>query len=108
MKRIALWTAAVIGGCGVALAQTPAPAPTPMPPAAATPATPATPPSTTGLVPGANSFTEGQARSWIEKAGYTDVTGLMKSEDGIWKGSARKGGAMVNVAVDFKGNVTVR
>lgn len=97
MKRIALWTAAVIGGCGIAYAQTPAPTPAPMP------AAPAESP-----LPGANSFTEAQARSWIEKAGYTDVGGLVKSEDGIWRGPARKGGMSVTVAVDFKGNVTTR
>lgn len=102
MKRIPLWTAAVIAGCSVAAAQTSAP--TPMP---TTPATPST--SSPGSpMPGANSFTEGQARSWIEKAGYTDVTGLMKSADGIWHGSARKNGASVAVAVDYKGNVTSR
>lgn len=57
-------------------------------------------------VPGANSFTEGQAKSRIEGAGYTDVTGLKKDANGVWTGSAKKGGKSTNVKVDFQGNVT--
>jgi putative membrane protein len=57
-------------------------------------------------VPGANSFTEGQAKSRIEGAGYTDVTALKKDDNGVWTGSAKKSGQMVNVKVDFQGNVT--
>jgi hypothetical protein len=57
-------------------------------------------------VPGANSFTEGQAKSRIEGAGYTDVMGLAKDNNGVWTGTAKKGGNSVNVKVDFQGNVT--
>jgi putative membrane protein len=57
-------------------------------------------------VPGANSFTEGQAKSRIEGAGYSDVTALKKDDNGVWTGSAKKGGQMVTVKVDFQGNVT--
>jgi putative membrane protein len=57
-------------------------------------------------VPGANSFTEGQAKSRIEGAGYSDVTGLAKDGNGVWNGKAKKGGQTVNVKVDFQGNVT--
>ena len=57
-------------------------------------------------VPGANSFTEGQAKSRIEGAGYTDVSGLQKDANGVWTGSAKKGGKAVTVKVDFQGNVT--
>jgi putative membrane protein len=57
-------------------------------------------------VPGANSFTEGQAKSRIEGAGYTDVTALKKDANGVWTGSAKKGGQTVTVKVDFQGNVT--
>ena len=56
-------------------------------------------------VAGRNSFTEGQAKSRIEDAGYTNVTGLKKDDNGIWRGKASKGGAAVNVSVDFQGNV---
>ena len=66
-------------------------------------------PSTTNPaapVPGANSFTEGQAKSKIEASGYTDVTGLTKDANGVWTGSAKKGGQTTKVKVDFQGNVT--
>ncbi|QOZ65932.1 PepSY domain-containing protein [Bradyrhizobium arachidis] len=56
-------------------------------------------------VSGANSFTEGQAKSKIEQAGYTDVTGLKKDDNGVWRGKASKGGASTNVSLDFQGNV---
>jgi len=54
---------------------------------------------------GANSFTEGQARSRIEAHGYSDVSGLSKDETGIWRGQARKGSQQAQVWVDYKGNV---
>ena len=57
-------------------------------------------------IPGANSFTEGQAKSRIESAGFSDVTGLTKDNQGIWRGKATKNGAAVSVSLDFKGNVT--
>ena len=56
--------------------------------------------------PGANSFTEGQARQHILNSGYTDVSGLAKGQDGVWRGMAAHNGAQVSVAMDFKGNVT--
>lgn len=64
----------------------------------------------TGLTPtrGANSFTEGQARKRIGKAGYTKVSHLTKTADGLWSGTAMKGGQRVNVALDFKGAVTAQ
>ena len=55
---------------------------------------------------GANSFTEGQARIHIEKAGFTGVTNLVKGDDGVWRGQAMRGGKTLNVAMDFKGNVS--
>jgi putative membrane protein len=56
-------------------------------------------------VAGANSFTEGQAQSRIEGAGFTQVTGLKKDDQGVWRGSATKNGKQVPVSVDFRGNV---
>ena len=56
-------------------------------------------------VAGRNSFTEGQAQSAIEKAGYTNVTELKKDDNGIWRGKASKGGTASAVSVDFQGNV---
>jgi putative membrane protein len=57
-------------------------------------------------VPGANSFTEDQARTRIQDAGYADVSGLAKDDNGVWRGEAKKDGKSVPVALDFKGNVT--
>jgi hypothetical protein len=54
---------------------------------------------------GANSFTEKQAMERIQKAGYTQVTGLKKDDQGVWRGSAMKGGKQMPVSVDYRGNV---
>ncbi len=56
--------------------------------------------------PGANSFTQGQARQHILNSGYTGVASLVKGKDGVWRGVAMHNGAQVDVAMDFKGNVT--
>lgn len=55
---------------------------------------------------GRNSFTEAQARGRIAKDGYANVSKLAKNQNGVWQGTAMKGGAKVNVALDYKGNVT--
>lgn len=55
---------------------------------------------------GHNSFTQAQAREHIAKSGYTSVSPLTKGDDGIWRGTAQKNGKTVNVALDFKGNVS--
>lgn len=56
-------------------------------------------------VEGRNSFTEAQAKSRIEAAGYTEVSGLAKDDSGVWRGKASKGGSVKDVSVDFQGNV---
>ncbi|MGD9614311.1 MAG: hypothetical protein AB7H90_07365 [Alphaproteobacteria bacterium] len=58
-----------------------------------------------GPVKGANSFTEGEARSRIEDKGFSNVGALMKDDDGIWRGQAMMNGQQVNVALDYQGNV---
>ena len=58
-----------------------------------------------GPAVGANSFTEAQAKSRLAKAGYTDISGLIKDKDGIWRGKANNGSANVPVALDYQGNV---
>ena len=93
--RLLTLLAALAISTTTALAQTPAV----KSPSATNPAAP---------VPGANSFTEGQAKSKIESQGFTNVSGLKKDDNGIWTGSATKGGNKVNVRLDFQGNVTTR
>lgn len=58
--------------------------------------------------PGANSFTEGQARSRIEAAGFSNVTELQKDDQGIWRGRGMRNGQQTSVALDFTGAVTAR
>ena len=57
------------------------------------------------LAAGANSFTKGQAIKHIRHSGFTHVTDLTRDDNGVWHGTAMKGGQTVNVALDFKGNV---
>ena len=64
-----------------------------------------TAPNATAPVPGANSFTESQAKERIESAGFSQVTNLRKDDQGIWHASAKKGETAVSVALDFRGNV---
>jgi hypothetical protein len=61
-----------------------------------------------GLVPGANSFAEGQAKALIESKGYDNVSALVNDSQGIWHGTATKGQAKVHVSVDYKGNVDAK
>ena len=49
-------------------------------------------------VAGPNSFTEGQAKSRIENAGYTKVTDLKKDDNGVWRGKGTKAGATSDVS----------
>lgn len=79
-----------------ALAQTSTTSPMPAPKAEADKNAP---------LPGANSFTEGQAKSRLEANGYSNVTGLKKDKDGVWKGTATNAGAKVDVSVDYRGNI---
>lgn len=80
-----------------AIAQTSTTAPTPAPNAKADKNAP---------LPGANSFTEGQAKSRLEANGYSNVGALKKDDNGVWKGTATHAGAQVNVSVDYRGNIT--
>src|SRR5215204_1402790 len=56
-------------------------------------------------VAGANSFTEGQAKSRIEERGFSEVSDLRKDDQGVWRGKAKKDGRTVDVSLDFQGNV---
>ena len=56
-------------------------------------------------VKGANSFTMDEARRRIEAGGFSQVTGLKKDDDGVWRGQAMQGGTSVSVFCDYQGNV---
>ncbi len=64
--------------------------------------------TTAAPVAGANSFTEGEARSRIEKDGYTGVSGLSMDANSVWHGTAQKDGKPVSVALDYQGNVVTQ
>ncbi len=61
-----------------------------------------------GDQPGANSFTEGQARARIEEAGFSQVGELTRDGNGVWRGQAMREGRQVQVGLDFQGTVTFR
>ena len=67
---------------------------------------PNSPPNPGAPIAGANSFTEGQAKSRIESNGFSNVTELRKDDQGVWRGKATKDGRTVAVSLDFQGNVT--
>jgi hypothetical protein len=106
MKRLLAAAITVMAGAGLAdgaVAQTAGP---PANHNANTPAVAKPGVNTPGApVAGANSFTKAEALSRIEKAGYTNVSGLAKDKDGIWRGKANSGSATVDVALDYQGNV---
>lgn len=65
-----------------------------------------TPVTTQLAAKGHHSFTELQIQGRIAKAGYDNASKLMKKKSRVWQGTATKDGAKVNVALDFKGDVT--
>lgn len=124
--RIQFIAAFLALGAGCALAQNnqparPGTAPNASPPAAQTPSTAPSQPArsepgnnavnspntnnSAAPVSGANSFTEGQAKSRIESNGFSDVSNLQKDASGVWRGTAKRNGKAVNVSLDFQGNV---
>jgi hypothetical protein len=135
MKTLLLGSAASVLAIGLAFAQTPTPPNSTAPGSVAPPSTsmgaPTSPPpmtlhndggkaaasgnsnqavATTNAnadhpAKGANSFTEGEARSRIAGQGFSNVTGLKKDQNGIWRGKAQKDGQSTDVWLDYKGNV---
>lgn len=103
------------GATGTSVVPSPAPAAT-LPAAPSTTSTTAASPTTTQTatvdpgapLPGANSFTEEQAKDRVTKAGFAGVSAMKKDDQGIWRGTASKSGATVNVAVDYRGNVVTQ
>lgn len=120
MRSSLILALAVAGITLPAAAQTPAPSPgTSSPTGSSNPAVGGTgnaPASTTtgtvNLVPasalekGANSFTEGQAKSRFEAAGITNVAALAKDGDGIWRATGSRAGKSVKLGLDYKGNIS--
>jgi hypothetical protein len=103
MKKIAFGVAAALLSTSAAFAQSETPKTSQTTPAVSTSGeqNPGAP------VAGKNSFTEAQAKSRIEEAGYTEVSGLKLDDQGIWRAMGTKDGKHGNVALDFQGNITM-
>jgi hypothetical protein len=80
----------------IAPGQTPTTSPMPAPQAGT---------DTNAPLPGANSFTEAQAKSRLEDRGYSSVAGLAKDDSGVWRGTAMRDNRSVKVSVDYRGNI---
>jgi hypothetical protein len=63
------------------------------------PTTTTTPPAS----PSMSAMIETDARSRIEAAGYTNITGLTQSPDGTWTATATRDGQTTQVVVDQTG-----
>ncbi|MGL5115279.1 MAG: PepSY domain-containing protein, partial [Beijerinckiaceae bacterium] len=83
LKKAILGTIAVLAIASTAPAQQPPV----IPPAPAVSGATAVVPA-----PGANSFTETQARTRLESQGFSSVGALIRDADGIWRGSATREG----------------
>ena len=94
MKRTLL-TLAAIGLAFAAHAQTS--------PTAPAPSVANQPPARSMSGPPAN---EGQAKELILRDGYTDVGVLKKGNDGLWRGTAKRGDKSMQVTVDKDGKVS--
>lgn len=128
LRTLALVPLAALLMSSPALAQTTAPtttAPAPASPSSGSPTGSSNPAVSTGgnapssvnatgraqfvaasaLENGANSFTEGQAKSRLEGAGLMNVTDLRKDDQGVWRGKAMRDGRAVTVGFDYKGNI---
>jgi hypothetical protein len=72
----------------------------------APPAGPAADPNT--IVPGQTGLglTETDARRALDAAGYSGVSGLTRESDGVWAGTASKGGHQQKVKIDRRGQVS--
>jgi hypothetical protein len=103
MKKLTFVTAALVVAAGAAFAQSETPSTSQTTPAVSTSGeqNPSAP------VAGKNSFTEAQAKSRLEEAGYTEVAGLKLDDQGVWRAMATKDGKHGNVSLDFQGNLTM-
>lgn len=104
MRKILLSLTALLMASSVGLAQSEKPTTSQKTPAIATPET-----SNPGApVQGKNSFTEEQARTRLEKAGFKDITYLQIDAQGVWRASAVKDAKPVQVVLDYQGNIVAK
>ena len=81
------------------------------PPSVSTPGVPSrsvTAPNTANAPALPNAAGSANAAAKIQADGYKNVQGLTRGADGKWHGKALRGGTMVDVTVDARGNVSTR
>jgi hypothetical protein len=78
------------------------------PPSASTSGAQVTLPSQANAPAIPNAQGSANAVKKIERDGYKNVQGMTRNPDGSWSGKALRGGAMVDVQVDARGNVITR
>jgi len=78
------------------------------PPSASTSGATVTLPSTANAPAAPNAQGSANAVKKIEADGYKNVQGMTRNRDGSWSGKALRGGAMVDVQVDARGNVITK
>ncbi len=57
-------------------------------------------------VKGENSFTEEQAKTRMEEAGFSNVMALTLDNEGVWHATGEKDGSPVMIKMDYQGNIT--
>lgn len=78
------------------------------PPQTSPPASSAPPALPGGRSSAGSAFTADQAKSQIEAAGYSTVSGLRKDPKGVWRGNAVKDGLTVSVTLEADGKVSTK
>lgn len=107
MKHLVIPAALVAALSSAALAQT-APAPASSAARDTTGSTARAPVNAAPLENGANSFTQEQAGQRLRDAGISDLTDLVKDDNGIWRGRGQWQGRDVSVGLDFRGNISAQ
>jgi hypothetical protein len=73
--------------------------------AAAQTTPPPDPLSVKPISPNADAGEAAVIRTKVEQAGYTEVAGLARDSAGVWRGTAKKGDAAVEIVVDKGGRI---
>ncbi len=73
--------------------------------AAAQTTPPANPLSVKPISPDAQAGEAAALRTKVEQAGYTEVADLARDSAGVWRGTAKKGDAAVEIVVDKGGRI---
>ena len=69
------------------------------------PAQSAAPAAAESNLPGTTVFSEAQARTHVESRGYTRLRRMEKGADGLWSGTANKGGILGPFSIEKMGKV---